>query len=124
MGEDHVPFLDPTRLDGNPSGIVAFDDLSRSECRTAEGVHFYRDDKKFAKVLRTPASYAQRFSEFSFVLTPDCTLFTGLPRWDRVRRTVWSLQVGVVWQSRGLRVIPVTSLAPLVSYGTRLTRRN
>lgn len=105
-GEHQIPFLLPASESDIPLKIIAFNDCSRAEKPSETGVHFYRDDAKFAHFMLLPTHYAKKFSEFKVTLTPDSTLGRAMPEWLRIRNTVHSRQCGVALQSRGIRVIP------------------
>lgn len=104
--ENQIPLLPRVSLNDIPQDLVAFDDRRRAKDRLETGLHFYRDDRKFASPLLEPAKWVQRFSEFKCVLTPDVTIAKGMAPWLRISNTVHSRDVGAVWSHRGLTVVP------------------
>lgn len=105
-GPDQVPVLrkfDPEML---PAHLVAFNDRGRGKDPKDTGIHFYKRDQTFSSVVLKPLGWVDRIFDYKCVLTPDLTLSARLPRWQRVRNTVYSRAVGAVWQSRGIDVLP------------------
>ncbi|CAB4567629.1 unannotated protein [freshwater metagenome] len=105
-GPWEIPMLARVPRERIPEHLVAFNDLGRSPDRATTGVHFFRHDETFAKLLACPAKYGPKFSEFQCVLTPDITLGAGMNPWMKARRVAYSRMTGVIWQTRGLVVIP------------------
>lgn len=139
---DQIPVLDRPFSAKPPINLVACNDLSRTLSHHETGVHFYKADRKFLSAVTNPLAWVSKLEVFQCVLTPDITIGDGMPRWQRIRNTVLSRAAGVVWQSRGLNVIPslrwrdkgdydfVSSGVPLNSifsvsnYGSRLEPRD
>lgn len=101
-----IPLLEPVNLDLSPSTLVACNDLGRSEAPVESGVHFYKADRTFVSAITKPLTWVNRLDGFGCVLTPDVSIGDGMFRWQRVRNTVLSRATGVVWQSRGMKVVP------------------
>jgi hypothetical protein len=57
-------------------------------------------------VIERPLEWVSRFSDFGFILTPDISLGDDMPSWMRQKKTCISRAIGVIWQSRGLQVVP------------------
>lgn len=105
-GVEQVPMLRRLQLADVPNELIAFDDRKRAVDSTQTALHFFRFDHKFVATLLEPEKRVKDFQSFSAVLTPDVTLGTGMPPWQRARNTVLGRAAGAVWQSRGLTVIP------------------
>lgn len=105
-GPWQVPVLEPLELFSAPSEMYAFDDRKRIQVSSTTALHFYRDDAKFASVVTKPLEWVSVFCEYGYVLTPDISLGDDMPPWLRQQNTCLSRAVGVVWQRRGLNVIP------------------
>ncbi|MEY4451390.1 MAG: hypothetical protein RLZZ380_511 [Actinomycetota bacterium] len=105
-GSWQVPTLEISKSPITPTELIAFDDRNRAISPLNSAIHFYRDDQKFASVVRNPPSWVSRFSEFGFILTPDISLGDDMPSWMRQQITCISRAVGVIWQTRGMNVIP------------------
>jgi hypothetical protein len=101
-----IPVLKPVFLDSLPEKLIAFNDLGRSISKENEVIHFYKSDDKLVPVILDPLKYLNDLIPFSAVLTPDVSVTTDMHEWMRVRNTVYSRIVGVVYQAHGLSVIP------------------
>lgn len=105
-GPQSVPCLARTALTDIPSELVACNALGRALQPEEAGVHFFKGDRQFLRTLTEPLQWMPRLHKFKSVLTPDYSLGIGMPPWQRARNVVLSRATGVVWQSRGLTVIP------------------
>jgi Domain of unknown function (DUF4417) len=105
-GPWQVPILKPIETASLPTQFVAFDDRKRTIDPRIAAIHFYRDDLKFSSVIERPLDWVSRFSDFGFILTPDISLGDDMPPWMRQKKTCISRAIGVIWQSRGMNVIP------------------
>lgn len=104
-GPQHIPVLAEPNVTLAPRNLVPFDDRSRWGEIADLGLHFYRDDLKFARALTNPEEFVERFSPFQLVLTPDFSLGRGMPNWMKWQHIALSRAAGVVWQTRGLNVV-------------------
>ena len=105
-GDAQVPTLNRVLIDRPPEQLIAFDDRNRAVSPATSGIHFFRDDVKFDSILRNPLAWVARFADYSILLTPDSSLGDDMPTWLRQQRTCHSRAVGVIWQARGLKVVP------------------
>lgn len=73
------------------------------------GVHFFIDDYQFERFWNYPGQYINKLKKFEFVLTPDFSLYTNMPKamqiWNRYR----SQFLGAYMQKNGIKVIPTVS---------------
>jgi len=105
-GVELIQALATLSLSDIPAFLCACDQPSRARIVGQTALHFYRDDKKFMRVLLNPEKYVRDFSKYKAVLTPDCSLTFGMPPSKRAHQTRLSRVAGAIWQSRGLLVIP------------------
>ena len=105
-GEWQVPVLNGFKSSSIPGGLVVFDDRTRSLDPRNSVIHFSRKDSKFASVLTNPLTWVNAFMDFGYILTPDISLGDDMPPWMRQQITCLSRAVGVIWQQRGMNVIP------------------
>ncbi len=101
-----IPLLPKVSLSDIPEALIAFDDRRRAASPSQTGLHFYRDDRKFAGPLIEPVKWVDRFASFKCTLTPDVTIAKGMPEYLRISNTVHSRDAGAVWSHHGLKVIP------------------
>lgn len=105
-GLQQVPILRRVNISDIPEELVAFDDRKRAKSPEKAGLHFFRDDRKFMSVLLEPDVKVKEFACYKIVLTPDVTIGTGMPPWQKARNLVLGRAAGVVWEHRGIKVIP------------------
>jgi hypothetical protein len=105
-GIDQVPVLSRRSITDIPTELVAFDDLKRARSQGDAGLHFFREDRKFISALLNPEAKIKGFAPYKIILTPDVTIGQGMPHWQRVRNVVLGRAAGVIWEKRGLKVIP------------------
>ncbi|MSV76867.1 MAG: DUF4417 domain-containing protein [Actinobacteria bacterium] len=105
-GSQQVPVLRRVNVTDIPDELVAFDDRKRAKSPTHAGLHFFRDDKKFISILVKPEAKTMEFAPYKIMLTPDVTIGDGMPPWQKARNVVLGRAAGVVWEKRGMKVIP------------------
>ena len=105
-GDQKIPVLESIDLGTLPTELVPFNDASRAENLSTSAAHFYKADYKFKTAILRPLTLVEHLRQFGFTLTPDLTIGDGMAPWQRVRNTVLSRAAGVIWQSRGINVVP------------------
>jgi hypothetical protein len=106
VGEEQIPLLKKLGVNAVPRDLRRFDQPSRVTDFSDTGVHFFSDDSKFQQIILYPERYVEKFSKYKVVITPDVTVSADMPPSVRVQNIRTSRQVGAVWESRGLEVIP------------------
>ncbi|MFM8155913.1 MAG: DUF4417 domain-containing protein [Actinomycetes bacterium] len=105
-GEQHIPRLRGVPENRVPEVLCAFNDRGRATDPSAAGLHFFRADEALLPIIGSPAKYALTFAPYRLVLTPDLTIGEAMAPWQRARAVAMSRMAGVVWQERGLTVVP------------------
>lgn len=105
-GDQHIPRLRGVSENRVPEVLCAFNDLGRVADPSSAGLHFFRADEALLPIIGRPAKYALTFSPYRVVLTPDLTIGEAMAPWQRARAVALSRMAGVVWQERGLTVVP------------------
>jgi hypothetical protein len=106
VGDWQLPVMKQVTLSKNPLAAVGFDDRKKSVNHRDTLIHFYRDDLKFNGVLARPKTWVSRLMDFGYIVTPDISLGDDMPWWVMAHRVFYSRAVGVIWQLRGMTVIP------------------
>lgn len=70
------------------------------------GVHFFVDDYQFERIWTRPAIYAQMLSRYSWVLSPDYSMFTNMPLAMQLWKHYQKQWFGAFCESEGIKVIP------------------
>lgn len=116
-GRYGMPALEP--CDAKPDGMMAFNyaKSASTEDKRGRACHFFIDDYQFERLWSRPEAYMEDLRGFSFVLTPDFSLYMDMPlpmqRWNEYRRRA----LGNWWQRQGLEVVPTLSWSDRRSYG-------
>lgn len=115
-GEYGIPVLQPVRLDGRMEWI-RFNHALREPDKARYGVHFFIDDYLFERAWRDPRRYALFLSQFPAVMTPDFSMYTDYPKAVQVYNHWRKHQLGALWQSMGITVIPSVGWLDRDSFG-------
>lgn len=73
------------------------------------GVHFFLDDRQFVRVWRSPGVYIEKLRRFRFVLAPDYSLYTDMPRALQIYNHYRKHWLARYWSESGISVIPTIS---------------
>ncbi len=74
-----------------------------------KGIHFFVDDYRFTGIYNNPERSLRKYSQYSFLLTPDFSTYAEMNLWRQMESIAHSRWVGAYWQSKGLTVIPTVS---------------
>jgi hypothetical protein len=89
-----------------PIRLIPCDQLQSPKTNEKTAVHFYKNDEKFSSTVLNPLKWVHRLQEYDAVFTPDFTVGVQMGLGQRIQNTYFSRQIGAVWSSRGLTVIP------------------
>lgn len=103
--------LDNIRL--IPCSNAKSDDKSEN---TKCGVHFFVDDYRFEGIYRDPKRSLKKYSQYSFLLSPDNSTYADMNYWRQLESVAHSRWVGAYWQSCGLTVIPTITWSGVRSF--------
>ena len=81
-----------------------------------KGVHFFVDDYRFNGIYDNPERTLKRYSQYSFLLSPDFSTYTDMDLWRQLESVAKNRWVGAFWQSKGLTIIPTISWGLSQSY--------
>ena len=104
-GKYDIPVLSPVVL---PERIdwIRFNHALKEKNRDQYGVHFFIDDYLFERVWNDTKRYALFLKQFPAVMTPDFSLFTDYPASVQIYNHWRKHQLGALYQSMGMTVIP------------------
>lgn len=80
-----------------------------SEENRAKGIHFFVDDYRFEGIYDNPERTLARYSQYSYLLTPDFSTYAEMNIWRQIESVAMNRWCGAYWQSKGLTVIPTIS---------------
>lgn len=106
VGPEKIPEIRALPTHIAPSGLQVFTRWNTAS--TSEGVvlHFFTSDEKQRFAVSNPLKWVSRLSEAAAVISPDLSLFAEYPQCVRRVHTRLNRAAAVVWQDRGLNVIP------------------
>ena len=90
--------------------------LAKTSKRKDVGVHFYIDDYQFERVWKSPQRYINMLKGFSFVLSPDFSVYHDVPLAVRIWNVYRSRLIARYWQDEGIPVIPSLQWADRSTY--------
>lgn len=95
--EDFVPF-----------NLAAWNNPRQRDYAAISGgaLHFFLDDYRFETVWASPERLLPRVMSVGAALTPDFSLWRGMPRAAQIWNVYRSRWCGAYWQSQGVKVIP------------------
>ena len=101
-----IPMLSLVELDSVPLRSVPFDKLPTSPIPQLTVVDFYVADKKLLSLLRNPERFVSRFEGYWGLISPDYSVWLGQAVQFGAFATWFNRSIGLVFESRGIRVIP------------------
>lgn len=105
-GAQQVPLIKKANISDVPEKLLIFNSPSRFEAPSITGLHSFDHGPKNMSALTRPLTWVHKFIDFKCVLSPDSYMSVELAPWQRARNTILARAAGVVWQSRGITVIP------------------
>lgn len=103
-----IPILKKnTSLSFSNLGVIAFDKTHFRDTRgTHKLVHFFITDEKFDSTYTTPEKCIEKIAQYSYLLTPDFSLFSDMPLSVQLFNTFRNRWCGAFWEDLGLSVFP------------------
>lgn len=95
--------------------LIGFNEVLTSTNYDA-GVHFYIDDYQFERIWSNPQKYIPELKKFKFVITPDFSLYTNMPRAMQLWNVYRSRAIGKLLQDNDIQVIPCIQFSDAKSY--------
>ena len=101
-----IPDLQPS--DFVPANLAAWNAPRHRDYAAISGgaLHFFLDDYRFETVWSSPERLLPRVLAVGASLTPDFSLWRGMPRPAQVWNVYRSRWCGAYWQANGVEVIP------------------
>lgn len=91
--------------------LISISDTKSNEnsINANRGVHFFVDDYRFEGIYNNPERSLQKLSQYSFLCTPDFSLYYEMSPWRQIESIGKNRWIGAFWQNKGLTVIPTIS---------------
>lgn len=104
IGEYDIPKILPQ--DYTECDFIGFNYATSCKNTENKGVHFFLDDYQFNRVWDNPDKYIGVLSKFSYVLSPDFSLYTDFPKALQIYNHYRKHWLASYWQENGIKVIP------------------
>lgn len=105
VGKYQIPSLKKHNEIIIPKDMIPFD--KRNIIKEKDlAIHFYMHDSTFKQILKSTRKYVKELSEFSFVISPDCSLYRNMPISIQIINTYMNRAIAFYLQENGIYVIP------------------
>lgn len=96
---------------GNPSTIrlQGFNFCTKEKHPEGKTCHFFLHDYRFECVWRYPDRYTEMLKKFDYVLSPDFSPYSDMPKCLQVYNVYRNRWCGRYWQEHGINVIPTVT---------------
>lgn len=117
-GEFEFPIIKKQAIDLSSIDLIAYSDTCAkdSQVNRAKGVHFFIDDYRFDGIYRNPEKSLRKLAQYSFLISPDYSLYREMPRALQIYNVFRNRWVGAFWQAQGLHVVPCVSWSDSLSF--------
>lgn len=99
-----IPIIMPEQYNG--CDWIGFNYANRANDRGKKGIHFFLDDYQFIRIWSDPDRYVNMLSQFSYVMSPDFSLYTDFPYALQIYNHYRKHWLAAYWQGHGIKVIP------------------
>lgn len=99
-----IPVIEPPKKIVIPKAMIPFSQRNRSE-NFSECLVFYEHDVNFSDVIRDPNELKEDILRFSFMTTPDNSLYRDAPLLVQMANVYRNRAIGHFWQKHGAYVI-------------------
>lgn len=105
-----IPMMLPVHIDNLADiPVQGFSYAMSDKNRAQKGCHFFQHDYQFERVWTHPQRYMQVLREFAFVLSPDFSPYSDMPKATKIFNVYRNRWCGRYWQENGIKVIPTVT---------------
>lgn len=109
-GKYDIPKMYPTEIDNlERIPIQGFNFALKDKSPERKGVHFFLHDYQFERVWNYPDRYLPVLEKFAFVLSPDFSPYSDMPKATKIYNVYRNRWCGRFWQENGIKVIPTVT---------------
>lgn len=117
-GRWEIPLIKKQSLEEKQITLIACSDTRKNDIdvNKSKGVHFFVDDYRFYDIYNHPEKTIEKYSQYSFLLSPDFSTYADMPLWRQLESVSKNRWCGAFWQSKGLTVYPTISWGDALTY--------
>lgn len=117
-GKWEIPLVKKQEINLSNISLISCADVryNDNDENRKKGVHFFVDDYRFDRIFDNPQKSLKKYSQYSFLLTPDYSLYADMPMWKQMENVAKNRWCGAYWQAQGLTVYPSVSWGSSSSY--------
>lgn len=105
-----IPCMLPTKIDNLEEVKLQGFNFCRKEKRPqGKACHFFLYDYEFECIWRYPDRYTEMLKKFDFVLSPDFSPYSDMPKCLQIYNVYRNRWCGRYWQENGIKVIPTVT---------------
>lgn len=109
-GEFDIPMMLETHIENiEDIPLQGFNYALKEKHPENIGVHFFLHDYQFERVWNYPDRYLPILDRFKFVLSPDFSPYSDMPRALKIYNVYRNRWCGRFWQDNGITVIPTVT---------------
>lgn len=109
-GKYDIPMMLPVHIDNlKDIPIQGFNFAISDKHRKGKGCHFWLHDYQFERVWNYPEKYIPILEEFEFVMSPDFSPYSDMPKVCQIYNVYRNRWCGRFWQEHGIKVIPTVT---------------
>ena len=117
VGKWGISFVRKQQIDLSNVGLISCTNTTWPDDENFDlGVHFFVDDFRFNDIYEHPEKSLQKFKQYRFCCTPDCSVYGEMPPWRQLESVAHSRWIGAWWQSQGMTIVPTISWDAYSSY--------
>jgi hypothetical protein len=116
-GQWGIPLVKKDTIPLDNLRMMSVDHIKKTDRANCDmSIHFFTDDYKMEKFYNRPFTYACQLAQYSFVCTPDYSLYVDTPLAQQIHNVFKNRWCGAYWQDVGLKVVPTVSWSTEESY--------
>lgn len=110
VGKYDIPEMKPVEIDNlKDIPLQGFNFALKEKSPENIGVHFFLHDYQFERVWKYPDRYIDVLKKFAFVLSPDFSPYSDMPKALKIYNVYRNRWCGRFWQDSGVTVIPTVT---------------
>lgn len=102
-----IPDMLPVEIDDLENiKLQGFNFCTKEKHPEGKACHFFLHDYAFERIWKYPDRYTEMLKKFDFVLSPDFSPYSDMPKCLQVYNVYRNRWCGRYWQANGIKVVP------------------